>query len=894
METWRFGDLRLDVANRSLTRAGHPVPLAPQLFDLLVHLLRHHARLVTKEQLLAAVWHQAFVGDGALTQAIWRLRQILEGSSLELQTVPRVGYRLVGEVGTEPPGVAPAPESASGPPAKHRVRRRLLAGAAGLVLLGLLLLAPWRSPQGSMPEVPTVLVLPFRALQPEGTHAWLGTALSEMMTSELGAGGGVQVVSPDRLARDGGRGALAGEPPAREVGRSLGADFVIDGRYYLQGDGASAELRVDVRLLEVRTGRLVDSADHRAPLTQLVDLIEVHGQAIRAGLHLGARPNVDAALWSWVLPLAPEAREGFFNGLARRREGDALAARKLFEAALARSPQDPLVHHALALGCADLGDMTCAERESELAERTSAGLPREARLWIAATAATVRGQPGEAVPRLEALTVLAPDQLDYTLELALVLAQAGRGAEALALLDRLEARPTIDRGDPRWPLVRARVHEASGDPRAQLAAADSAVERARARGAEGLEFQAELLAAEASVLTDSQGAAGRLAKLRDHAGAVRSSQDLARMLNVTAAALLRQGRFDEARDCALESLVLRRRLGHRRAAVDTLGLLSSIAYFRGQLNEASARLEEASQEALPLADPTLRARNLMNQGGVRIVVGDLAMSESLLRESRAIYASLGHRLGTAQAALRLIQVLCDRGALAEADRMVDALMPEVAEIGGDLAVRTRYWRSRVDFAQGRLDTARAGFSRLLQDLEAAGQPPRVAAGTLLMMGAVELSAGRWELARQYLDRATRTYLEAGEESSGSETEALLARAELALGQLDAAAARLAARGPAAARSESFYERTEWALTAALLTAAQGRPDEARRQLDELEKGGLASGVRYHVYDVRLARARILRDPAARRAALLVVADQAAADGFGIAELEARRLAGGES
>ncbi len=74
------GNLQLDPAVRSVSKAGSPVPLSVREFDLLCHFMRHPGRLFSREQLLADVWGYEFVGDSARTVdvAVWRLRSKIE------------------------------------------------------------------------------------------------------------------------------------------------------------------------------------------------------------------------------------------------------------------------------------------------------------------------------------------------------------------------------------------------------------------------------------------------------------------------------------------------------------------------------------------------------------------------------------------------------------------------------------------------------------------------------------------------------------------------------------------------------------------------------------------------------------------------------------------------
>ena len=97
----QLGDCLLDLAAQRLTRAGAPVPLAPRYFAVLVHLAGSGGRLVTKDELLDAVWGHRSVSDSALKVAINAVRAALGDNPKaprHVETVSRRGYRFVGAV----------------------------------------------------------------------------------------------------------------------------------------------------------------------------------------------------------------------------------------------------------------------------------------------------------------------------------------------------------------------------------------------------------------------------------------------------------------------------------------------------------------------------------------------------------------------------------------------------------------------------------------------------------------------------------------------------------------------------------------------------------------------------------------------------------------------------
>ena len=117
-----FGDFDLDTDRRELKRHGELIPLEPQVFDLLVHLVANRDRVVSKDDLIASVWGGRIVSESTLTSRINSLRRAV-GDSGELQnlirTIARKGVRFVGEVREQRPP-APAVRRRSRSPTGHR------------------------------------------------------------------------------------------------------------------------------------------------------------------------------------------------------------------------------------------------------------------------------------------------------------------------------------------------------------------------------------------------------------------------------------------------------------------------------------------------------------------------------------------------------------------------------------------------------------------------------------------------------------------------------------------------------------------------------------------------------------------------------------------------------
>ncbi len=102
---YHFGQFALDPSRRTLSRAGSSISLTPRAFDVLLFLAQNPNRLVTKEELLQAVWGDAFVEEGNLTQYISHLRKALDNDSEDTRlivTIARKGYQFTSRVTVVP------------------------------------------------------------------------------------------------------------------------------------------------------------------------------------------------------------------------------------------------------------------------------------------------------------------------------------------------------------------------------------------------------------------------------------------------------------------------------------------------------------------------------------------------------------------------------------------------------------------------------------------------------------------------------------------------------------------------------------------------------------------------------------------------------------------------
>jgi adenylate cyclase len=130
---FRFADFEIDVARQELRRAGVIVHIEPQVFDLLVHLIRYRDRIVRKDELIDTIWQGRIVSEATLSSRISAARRALGDSGNDqslIRTLHKRGFRFVGEVAED--DAAPT----SGAIEKAPPAQNTLVAAAKLVPTG--------------------------------------------------------------------------------------------------------------------------------------------------------------------------------------------------------------------------------------------------------------------------------------------------------------------------------------------------------------------------------------------------------------------------------------------------------------------------------------------------------------------------------------------------------------------------------------------------------------------------------------------------------------------------------------------------------------------------------------------------------------------------------------
>jgi len=314
-----FGPYRIDATARRLYRGGAPIAVEPRPFDLLVHLVRHRNRVVSREELIDCVWSGASATASAVARAVMKLRDAISPANGEefIRTVTRVGYRFAGTL------QADAADRAGG------------GAAAG----------------GS-----TVALLPVRNATGDSSLDWLEFGVMALAARQLQAQPGLALVaiSSMTMAIDGARAAQQTDIEAA-VQRATGARFVVRGRVRQAGQ----QLRLDY---QVEGG---EQPVHGAvSATGPVDLANVWSEALIGALCPdGPRRELQAPSRD---PLADEAFARGMHALAVHRWSKAT---NLFRLALELDPEHADAELELLRAQGNMGDTELVPRALTLLER---------------------------------------------------------------------------------------------------------------------------------------------------------------------------------------------------------------------------------------------------------------------------------------------------------------------------------------------------------------------------------------------------------------------------------------------------------------------------------------------------------------------------------------------
>ena len=497
-----------DFSNETLRdREGNPVDLRPQAFAVLRYLAQNADRLVTKDELIEAVWLDIAVTEDSLFQCIHEIRRALRDEARTiLQTAPKRGYRLVLSVHGErlpswstpaefgessPNSTMPISEAMSAQPTRIPFRASLaFTIVAALAITGLTL---WhiRPSQTTLEGIPSIAVLPFEVIDGDETTKRFASGIGRDIITDLSRYRDIEVIGWNSSS------PYAGAPvDVRKVGRDLKVRYVLKGSIQHAHD----QIRVTTELLDTATAVSLWSERWDRPV---VDLFAVQAEVANAvtsqlGSSKGAIPEADRIAGLRLRPQNLTAYETYLRGreslmrltkesietsiplfrqavtmdpkLARAWVEMAAAYNSLAgfgadsdevlpqalaaaETGLAIDPQDALAHANMALVLGHMDDFERAEAEFNIAlslNPGSADILTLYSLW-----ANAFGEPERGAEAADKAIRLNPNYPNWAaLGFRYAYFMAGRYEDALHVLERL---PLENYNSFSW-IVRAAVY----------------------------------------------------------------------------------------------------------------------------------------------------------------------------------------------------------------------------------------------------------------------------------------------------------------------------------------------------------------------------------------------------------------------------------------------------
>lgn len=906
---YRFDGFVVDPVRRLLIRDGEPVVVTPKSFSVLLILLEHRGEVVEKEELLRRIWPDSFVTEANLTQNVSALRKALGETANDhryVVTMPGRGYSFVAAV-TEIPEVL-LPESESAPaaepssrddipriepaaapaplPRAGRSRREMLVlilvlavisaiGISSLIVLrGRDPASPASRPGAGVGARPSIAVLGFKNLSKTSGAQWLGTALAEMLTTELAVGGQLRVVTGENVARARQSPDLEslGPDTLRRLHGILGCDLLVVGAYLPLGPGSGGQVRLDIRVLHMPDGEAVASLAEVGTEAQLFELASQAGGRLRKILGFDELSPGQMQVARALQPATAGAARLYAEGLEMLRTYDTPRAVELLSRAAEADPGSAPIRANLAQAWSILGHDSKATDQARRAVRLAASLPTRERLSIEARYHAVSRQWGRASELYRSLWTFYPDDLEYGLPLFVSLHEAGRQTEAMAILAALRKLPPPAGQDPRIDLQEARALRRFADLPGATRAARAAEDKGRKSGESMVVAQALVLEGSVQLMEGKLELARRnfldaqaLYTKEGHAWGA------ANALSHVALVLEKQGDLDGAEKISHEVFGIAQQLGNVFGMAAELAGLGFLYQNRGDLNHARSYLERSRAQFAVIEDPLLEMRVLNASSGILVAQGDLDGARQRIDEVLASSRRIGSRVDEARARINLGNVLALRGELSQALKQQELAIQTLRETR-DLGQASSAMAASAEALSrlGDLAAARKRCDEALAVKKETGD--RVGTGLVLgSLALLEYRVGNLAASRARSEEQLRLAGETGSRTLRAWGLHSIGRVELAAGNLTEARVALDA---ALAESSVLGEE----LRMMMIRVDLARLALAREDLGVAESiaGASAEWWRERRIPMGEARALVIRSEALMRLGRLPEARQAAA------------------
>ena len=790
------------------------------------------------------------------------LKAMAREQALRYQTAGELGAALERTVAPSSSAAVTQPKS----PKRARTSRLAIPAIAAVVAVALggsIFYLHRRSQRASSTAVVSrrhsVAVLGFKNLSEHPDKAWLSTALSEMLTTELSQGDQLRTIPGESVAQMKLSLAL---PDAESFSRqtllrirqNLGSDSIVLGSYLELGNGL---LRLDVRLQDAVAGETLVSVSKKGNESEIDSLVAQAGAELRARLGVSALSDAQSALVRASLPSNPQAARLYADGLQRLRLFDALAARESLEKASILDPDHAPTRSALAEAWSILGYDAKAKDQAKRALGLSARFSREERLLIEGRAHEILAEMPQAIESYRALWEFFPDNVDYGLSLIRARIAGGHASDAEGALAELRKLPLSEADAARVDLAEATIAASLSDFKRQQALAERAANRGKSVGANLLVAQALQLDAEA---LERMGQSQKTIELSNQSRELYITAGdrigAARNLLMVGDLLFDQGDYEGARKQFEDADPVFREIGAQKSTRATEERIGNVLYAEGKMRESVKSYEQALRFDQEINDPVGLAADYGNMANSLDGLGDLAGALKMQRDSLAACNKVGDRRGAVITLNNLGNLFVEMGNLDEAKKYFDqalALTRElvyrraepypVAGLGDTLLARGELAGARTQYEQA------LALAKEMNDEDFTAQ-------VHASLAVVALAEKKYSDGADLAGQAVAGYEKSNSAGNAAWSQAILTRNLLGQGNLKEA--QSAAKKAVLLVKQTTLQTPHFdvALADARVKAKSGKTAEALKELETTLASAHKFGYRLYEFQTRLAIAEI--------------------------------------
>ena len=748
------------------------------------------------------------------------------------------------------------------------------------------------------PHRRSIAVLGFKNLTGKPEEAWLSTALSEMLTTELGQGDQLRTISGESVAQM--RASLAlpeadsfSQETLTRIRENLGTDDVVLGSYIPLADGA---IRFDLRLQDTVAGETLASVSEKGSAAQIDELVSKAGAALRAKLGVAGLSDAESASVRAALPANHDAVQLYSEGLEKLRLFDALAARRLLEKAAALDPNHAPTHSALAEAWSALGYDERAKEEAKRALDLSAPFSREERLLIEGRYHELTQDWPGATNSYRALWEFFPDRVDYGLLLARAQIKGDKVNDAVTTVAELRKLPVSKGEAARIDLTEAVLAAARSDFKLQQSSAEKAVQEGSAIGANL--FVAGALRSEAAAwqqLGQPEKSQPLIDQARDLYAAAGDRRGAALCLLLSGSRVYGEGHFEDARKLFEQALPVFRETGDQHLTRSALERIGNSFYDQGKLEVARDYYEQALHIDLDLRNTSDLASDYGNIANALDSLGDLAGSQKMQEQALNSFQKSGERRGEAVTVGNLGNLMVELGDPENARKYCEqalSIMRDISYHSGE-SYPTNCLGDAL-FLQADVAGARRRYEAALKLAQEAQQDDR-AAQIQTGLAVVALEEKRFADGEALARGSMAVFDKDKAADNGAWARAVLAQIFLAEGKAAAAQSWAGEAVTLSQQTASQPQRFEAILADGRAKGKAGKTSEANQELEAMLASTRKSGYRNYEYQARLELAEIeLQSRSALARPHLVALEKGAREhGLLLVANHARVLAGGK-